>query len=250
MLTAGRDGALRTWTTAGAPLLSVDAHPGGVSWASLTAEAHHVYTTGTDHALRRWNVDDGTLETVIPALGGTVGMAVRPYMLTGDRVLVCGDPGALLVVSPGAEPVRTLLGVDIGCPSMAVAPDGHRVLVPYAKAFGIFDADTGQWTPFAAGEDDIEAVTWSPDGALIATADLGGAARVWRVADGAAYIAWRAPEPMIGVAFSPDGGSLAATNADMTVWRGPMDAERYVPREHAALAARVAALTTAHIDGW
>ena len=88
---------------------------------------------------------------------------------------------------------------------------------------------------------------FSADGRLLATANLERFARVWRIADEAATIVHRTDSAVLGVDFSPDGRLLAASTDDGSVWVGPIDEARFVPREPTALHARLAGLTTAKL---
>ena len=82
----------------------------------------------------------------------------------------------------------------------------------------------------------MNAVAFSPDGKLLATASSDGYVRLWNPATGRPV---RAPIPavtdvgrepgVLGVAFSPDGKLLASADADGTVrlWQMPLFADPY-----------------------
>jgi WD40 repeat protein len=67
----------------------------------------------------------------------------------------------------------------------------------------------------------VKDASFSPDGELVATASLDGAARVWRVRDGALVRTLGSAPPLRLARFSPDGTVLAAASDDGTVvlWR-------------------------------
>ncbi|MEW5742297.1 MAG: aspartyl protease family protein [Myxococcota bacterium] len=62
-------------------------------------------------------------------------------------------------------------------------------------------------------EFDVDAVEFSPDGALVATVCRDGALRVYAAQDGALAAAWLTEEPLVSVAWGPRGDVLAVGSA-------------------------------------
>ena len=120
--------------------------------------------------------------------------------------------------------------------------------MPVGPSLALVDLDSGAWRALAGLPDDIHAVTWSPDGRLLAIAGLDGTARLLRVADGAEGVVTRSDAGILGVRFSPDGRSLAVGGVDHVLWVGPIDEDALVPRDPAALRARIAGLTRARFE--
>ncbi len=65
----------------------------------------------------------------------------------------------------------------------------------------------------------VAAIAISPDGALAASVDEGGALRLWSTRDGATVAALALPDAQLAVAFAPDGHELAAAGASGIVRR-------------------------------
>src|SRR5207248_7639358 len=62
-------------------------------------------------------------------------------------------------------------------------------------------------------EFDVEAVDFSPDGKVIATASRDGSVRFFSAADGAPAGAYATEEPLVALAFHPNGKYVAAGSA-------------------------------------
>ncbi len=65
-----------------------------------------------------------------------------------------------------------------------------------------------------AYETDVEMTDFSPDGRRVATVSRDGAVRVFDAASGLAVAAWLTEEPLVSLAFHPDGRTLAVGSAN------------------------------------
>src|SRR5262249_18834135 len=113
----------------------------------------------------------------------------------------------------------------LGVKSVAFSPDGkHLAAGGHDKTVRIWDAETGKETLTLQGHTDtVFCVAYSHDGKRLASATKNQTVKVWELATGHAAITLRPRvavyDDVLGVAFSPDGKHLAATNSsNVRIW--------------------------------
>jgi WD40 repeat protein len=107
--------------------------------------------------------------------------------------------------------------------TLILSPDGTRLVAYWDDGDGVrlavFDATSGRQTAVCAGPHNLLwAITFSRDGARLATAGEDRAARVWDTATGAVLATCRGhTSKVLAAAFRRDGTRLATASADGTV---------------------------------
>ena len=121
-----------------------------------------------------------------------------------------------------SAPVPTGRGIQ---GTLAYAPDGRRVALATSTGVYLFDAATLVEIRALTEPGPVRSVTFSPDGQVVAAGLTDGAVHLWDVADGALLRSLKAESaprymPAEGLAFTPDGRTLAAAlGKETNLWR-------------------------------
>jgi len=227
--------------------------PGPVPAASFDGSGSTVLTAGDDEHVRRWNVQDGSLQWLTERLGQPV-----------TALAVAKDDGQFLVgLADGRLQLRTLLD---GSLRQELARSAERLLVLRLAASGkvwfgigndrraaLHDLANGAVLTQIERPEALVAGDLQPQAQYFATAERGEThARLWRVPDGREGPALpQHPGPVRAVRFRPDGeavlsacekGHLCIAGLDGREWqRIHTDA----PLQHAAWSPDGALVATA-----
>jgi WD40 repeat protein len=260
LLSAGGDKHVRLWsaadgtmrTTPSLHLRSVNAmaiHPRGV-----VATGDGAWRSASRAVIRRLTKPAGvgrgaSLRGEGPALA-LAGQEMSCLAFSPDgHALAVGTPWMLFLWTPRRQAAQTL---RFGAPragsrppaeatasgglkllregawfrSASFSPDGAQLAVAASEQVRVLDLAAGRQSfTFHAHRTTVNAVQFSPQGGLLASAGDDGAVRLWNTTDGAERVsfAWNIG-PVYSLAFSPDGAALAAGGQGrIVVW----DVEEY-----------------------
>jgi WD40 repeat protein len=207
------DGTAIVWTLSpdGAkPVLTVAGHETAVDDVGFTPDGRRLATTGQDGAAKIWDVTpEGSHEWL--SVPGTQGVAYSP-------------DGRFLAASTSEE--------EVPVPQEVAPADVH-----------LYEANGGRRVAtFRGHEDEIVALEFDPSGTRLASAATDGTARIWDVAGERPPLTLTeeipgepgAPTPVVDVAFSPDGETVATTTAQgglIRTWDAATGARRLTLRD-------------------
>ncbi|MFO0606081.1 MAG: CHAT domain-containing protein [Polyangiales bacterium] len=229
--TASADGTVRLWGERGAGVgVRFEGHESGVVTGAWAGDGARVFTASTDGTARLWNATTGALLQTLRH----EHLATAALSRDGAVAVTVGTDGRIGVWEAATGTLaRTLQGGAGAQPRVALSPDGARAYVAHHALVTAWDLRAGH--PVAAYGDAnhfASSVALSPDGRRVAVGFTDGSVSVHDAPPpGAPPIPdsdrdavdprFRVDGAQVnGLAFSPDGASVAAAGGDgaLTLW--------------------------------
>ena len=230
---ACHDGSVQSWDLRAAQPapMRMNRHRGLVASVAFSADGAMLASSGADGSVRLWAT----------STGGEVGVPLQSHRGAATRALyLIGRPqqggttlfDGSLIASAGDDGQVILWRLEGGgllqqpfAPALTatdrVAAGGDVVAMAVGRSVQTYDSLTKRLlASWLAMDEQIAALAVSPDGKLIAAADLGGRVRVWMAYDGTPKSRGFAAAPFVrDLAFSPDRQRLAVAADDgVLVW--------------------------------
>lgn len=232
---ASGDNAVSLWALNTSSLYATLPHPSPAETVAFSPDGRMVASGADDGSVRLWSIADRNIIKILDH-----GREVNNIAFSPDSalLLVAGTAPAIRVwrmpdfalLQPLTERLQQLYqGTDLYPPvadDAVFAPDGQLGASTNANAMHIWRVNDGEiQRTLKSGLYGVHDICFSPDGALLASAQYESYPELWRVEDGANlgmfHYANNVDVSALSVAFSPDGALLAsgATDGALQVWR-------------------------------
>ncbi len=221
VVTGGWDKTIRLWDRAtGAQLQTLIGHRGFVRGLAFSADGAQLVSCSEDKSVRRWELSSGA---EIGAFHGHTGFVHAVAFSPDGTMAASGSQDGTIKIWPAAAPdTQVTFRNSAGwVGTVALAPDSRRAATAHLGNIRIWDPRTGEEQHRLTGPSELMghiALTFSPDGSILAAGGRGSAVNLW---DTATWVRRCALEGHAGLPtdadFSPDGKLLATASADGTI---------------------------------
>jgi WD40 repeat protein len=208
------------------PAVVLQGHAGPVSALAFRPDGGLLATaSGADDAIRLWDPATGTLHKLLH--GQTNGVQALAFSRDGKFLAGAGLGGTIRVWDlPAGTDAMTFAGHKGWVNALAFSPDGrHLASAGNDKTVRVWDlAGPEEAYRLEGAPAAVLALAWHPGGRRLATAGPDKAVRLWDVVTRQEILVLEEPAPIRGIAFSPDGQSLAAAGQGAVhVWQAGPD---------------------------
>lgn len=180
VLAAGADGAVRVWDVATGATQELDGHRGAVNAAAFSPDGSRVVTGGDDGTVRMWELAAGKAAPPFATLPD--GVRAVAFSRDNESIVTTGGPRHAVLVwnAQTGERKHALGGHQDAVLAVAFGPGNLIVTAGQDRTILVWDGRAGALAKTVRGHTGaVHSVAFAPDGSRVATADDGGAVKVW-----------------------------------------------------------------------
>lgn len=222
LATSNSDNTIKIWNTAdGSVAQTLTGHTALPRWLAFSPDGQKVASAANKESFRIWKVADGTVLLTPADYAGNV----KSVAYTPDDLVLTGGPDSVKEWNAGDGTVKSIFPYSVN--ALALSPDGQTFVTegssPLNVASGvrIFNVSDGLLVANLSALSG-QAVAFSPDGTIVASAENGTYIDLIRVSDNT-YLGSMLDNSasfISAIAFSPDGKTLASVGqGGIKLWK-------------------------------
>lgn len=229
---ASLDNTVRLWDTQTGNLIRVlNGHKTEVYAVAFSTDGKKIASSDYDGKILIWSVESGKLIRTLQIKGWSTAIAFSP---DGKQLAVANQEPTTIIFEVETGNVLRSLETSGNTNVITFSPD-NRYIATATSAIALWNFQTGKIDKLLKGHQRlVKSITFSNDGRFLASGSSDKTARIWNVETGETEktfqtvtpirvkysskpLEWKMP--VIGVAFSPDGKTLAAaTGRSVHLW--------------------------------
>jgi WD40 repeat protein len=236
--TASYDRTVKLWSRDGRALTTLKGHRDRVWDISFSPDGQTIATASWDKTIKLWRRDGTLLGTLVGHSGWVMGVSFSP---DGQTLASTGSDRSILLWSIDSQkiirrwdtnhqgnvadiqfsPVDVSLPSSTGQTASQAKPGGLIATASDDKTVKLWSRDGELLGELKGHLDEVNGISFSPDGKTIATASDDKTVKLWTL-DGTLLRTLNGhSERVMSVSFSPNGNLMATTGFDKTVklWR-------------------------------
>lgn len=226
---AGGDGIIHVFDFASREAKhEIKANDAGIVSLSFSNDATKLVSSGYDGKAKIWNVETGEMiATCAAQKERRVRSALAP---DGSFLVTAGQEAEIWDASSGEKKAKLDIGEPraVGVWNVDISADGKKIVTgdatrDFENAALVWSADTGKLEATLKHEYGVGLVAFSPDGQWLATGDMNGAARIWRLSDNQLMQTINSDEVfnIEAIEWTPDSKVLAVSSDGTIRFWGP-----------------------------
>jgi WD40 repeat protein len=229
---AGEDKTIKLWELDGTLLQTFEGHEGKVNSVAFSPDGQSLASASDDRTVKLWNRSGELLKTLENHQSWVFGVA---FSADGQLIASASGENTVKLWSRDGTLLKTFRGHSDKVTAVSFSPafrlkgqgttadNGQQTTNEPILASASYDKTIKLWEPREQSRvtlqhsDDVIDVTFSPDGALMATADKDKMVRIWNRSGQLLHTLRGHTESAERINFSPDSQVLASASRDGTV---------------------------------